>query len=137
MTAGKGSLVLVKVGNGAGTEVFSTIGGLRVSNLLLRNQAIESSTLDSGAWQSVLGSAGLRSLTISGSGVFTDSAVEEMLRGYAFSGSSNNYQFIFANGDYCAGPFVVTHYERNGDHEDEEMYAVALQSAGQITFTAA
>jgi predicted secreted protein len=37
MVANKGSLVLIKVGNGGGPETFTTIGGLRTSRLTLNN----------------------------------------------------------------------------------------------------
>jgi TP901-1 family phage major tail protein len=76
-------------------------------------------------------------MSISGTGIFTDAASEETLRGYAFAGTGNNYQFIFGNGDYITGTFVVTSYERSGNYDAEETYAITLESAGTITFTGA
>lgn len=137
MSAQKGSLVLIKIGDGGDPESFTTVGGLRTSRLALNNDTTDASNHDSGSWRRLLGSAGIRNITLSGAGLFTDAASEETLRGYAFSGTINNYQFVFANGDGITGPFVVAEYERRGDHDGEELYALTLASAGDITFNAA
>jgi len=137
MPADAGSLVLIKIGNGASPEVFSTIGGLHTSGMKLDNQILNATNVESGIWKQLLGSAGIASLSISGSGLFTDSASEDTLLGYALSGSVNNYQFIFANGDMLSGPFLIATYERSGDYGAEEVYSLALESAGIITFTGA
>jgi TP901-1 family phage major tail protein len=135
MSIQKGSLVLIKIGDGNVTETFSTIGGLRASRIVLNNQVVQSDTLTSGIWRQALPNAGVRTLTISGSGIFSDAASEEMLRGYAFGGTVNNYRFIFANGDYIAGPFIITSYERGGNQDSEETYSITLASAGTLAFT--
>lgn len=134
MSAQKGSLVLIKVGSGGEPEVFTTIGGLRTSRMLLNNQSIDTSNRDSGIWRQLLSNAGIRSISIGGTGIFTDATSEETLRGYAFAGTVNNYQFIFANGDYISGAFQVTNYERSGNYDGEEIYAITIESAGNITF---
>lgn len=137
MTAYKGSLVLIKIGDGATTENFTTIGGLRTSVLRINRVPVEANTVESGAFRQLLGNAGIQAMRIGGSGVFTDSAAEELFRSYASAGSKNNYQFIFANGSYYSGPFVIVAYERSGDHDDAEHYTMALESASTVTFTAA
>lgn len=137
MPAYNGSLVLIKIGDGGGPEIFSTIGGLRTSRLTLGNQTLDTSHAESGVWRQLLNNAGIRSLTISGSGLFTDVATEETLRGYAFAGTVNNYRFVFANGDYVTGPFLITSYERSGSNGNEEIYSLSLASAGTLVFTAA
>ena len=134
MTAQNGTLVLIKVGNGGGPETFTTVGGLRTSEILLNHHPLDATTVESGVWRQLLGSAGILSFHISGSGLFTNSASEELVRGYAFSGSANNYKFIFANGNNVTGPFMVTSYLRSGNHDAEEIYAITLESAGIITF---
>ncbi len=137
MSAQKGSLVLIKVGDGANpTEVFTTVGGLRTSRLTLNNQSVDTTNKDSGIWRQLLSAAGMRSISISGTGVFTNVASEETVRGYAFAGSVNNYRFCFPNGNYISGAFHIGSYERAGNHDGEETYALTLESAGTITFSA-
>jgi len=134
MTAQNGALVLIKAGNGGSPEVFTTIGGLQVNEMLLNCHALNATNLESGAWQQLLGSAGNLSLHISGNGLFTNSTSEETVRGNAFSGSANNYEFVFANGNYVTGPFMITTYQRSGQYDSEEIYALTMESAGTINF---
>lgn len=135
MTALQGMLVLIKVGDGQSTETFYTIGGLRTSKLIINNKIVETTNRESGQWRSLLNNSGLSFVTISGSGIFTDLASEEMVRARAFTGNINNYQFIFANGDCLFGPFKIATYERNGNHDAEESYSLTLESAGNLTYT--
>jgi TP901-1 family phage major tail protein len=137
MTAQQGALVLIKVGDGATPETFVTLGGLRTSNLVLNNHAWDTTTIESGNWRQLLANAGISAISISGSGLFTDALSEEQVRGYAFSRSVNNYRFIFANGDYLQGVFFITDYQRGGDYDSEEIYAITLESAGDVAFTQA
>ncbi len=137
MSAKKGSLVLIKIGDGGSPEVFESIGGLRTSRMQINNQALESTNLESGHWKQLLAGAGIKSLTLSGNGIFVDSTAEETLRISAFSSSVKNYRFYFANGDYLAGAFYISAYERSGVHDDVEIYAVTMSSAGTIQFTGA
>ena len=135
MVAQKGALVLIKVGNGGGPETFATVGGLRTTRLVLNNQLVDTTNKDSGGWRSLLAGAGIRSITLSGSGIFTDSASEETVRGYAFTNSINNYEFYFGGNDKISGAFQITSYERAGNHDGEETYAITFESAGAITST--
>ena len=136
MTAQNGALVLIKVGNGGSPETFSTIGGLRTSGMLLNNHPLDATNRESGAWRQLLTGAGIHSLYIEGTGLFTNSASEETLRGYAFANSANNYKFIFANGNNLTGSFMVTSYERRGNYNEEETFHLTLESAGTVTFAA-
>lgn len=137
MTAQKGSLLLLKVGNGGTPETFTTVGGLRTTGFTHNNQPVDATSRESGAWQQLLGGAGMRQVTISGAGVFVDSAAEESVRGFAMNNQIRNYQITFGNGDSMTGPFLITSYQRAGSHDGEETYALALASAGAVTFTAA
>jgi len=137
MSAESGTLVLIKVGNGGSPETFTTIGGLRTSAMTLSNHTMDASNVQLGQWKQLQSNSGIMSMSISGGGMFTDSAAEEMVCGYAFAQSVNNYQLIFANGDMVSGPFMITAYSRSGDFQDEEIYTLTLESAGNITFTPA
>jgi TP901-1 family phage major tail protein len=132
MTAQKGSLMLLKIGNGGTPETFATIGGMRVTELIHENQLMQASDLESGAWRKLLTGAGLRAITISGDGIFTDSAAEETLRSTAMSHATRNYQLTFGNGDSMIGAFQVASYKRRGMHDDAESYSITLASAGEI-----
>jgi|TARA_B100000085_G_scaffold174518_1_gene158963 TP901-1 family phage major tail protein len=140
MPAGKGSSFLLK-DNSTGTP--ATIGGLRSTSMTINGEAVDITTKDSNAFISsgndkardLLQGGGVRSMTISASGVFTDSSTENILRGFAFDGAIQNYDLVFSDGSKIAGAFLVTSYERAGEFNGEETYSVTLESSNTITYT--
>jgi TP901-1 family phage major tail protein len=140
MAAGKGSSFLLK-DNSTGTP--ATIGGLRSTSMTINGEAVDITTKDSNAFISsgndkardLLQGGGVRSMTISASGVFTDSSTENILRGFAFDGAIQNYDLVFSDGSKISGAFLVTSYERAGEFNGEETYSVTLESSNTITYT--
>ena len=140
MPAGKGSSFLLK-DNSTGTP--ATIGGLRSTSMTINGEAVDITTKDSNAFISsgndkardLLQGGGVRSMTLSASGVFTDSSTENILRGFAFDGAIQNYDLVFSDGSKISGAFLVTSYERAGEFNDEETYSVTLESSNTITYT--
>lgn len=136
MTAYKGALVLLKIGDGAMPESFVTIGGLIVTDFMITNHPIVADALGGDAWRSLAGN-GERYVTISGEGVFTNNAAEQALRQHAFTGGTRNYTLCFGNGDTLTGVFIATRYGRSGDYANEEKYSLTLESAGSVQYDAA
>ena len=140
MAAGKGSSFLLK-DNSTGTP--ATIGGLRSTSMTINGEAVDITTKDSNAFISsgndkardLLQGGGVRSMTLSASGVFTDSSTENILRGFAFDGAIQNYDLVFSDGSKISGAFLVTSYERAGEFNGEETYSVTLESSNTITYT--
>ena len=140
MAAGKGSSFLLK-DNSTGTP--ATVGGLRSTSMTINGEAVDITTKDSNAFISsgndkardLLQGGGVRSMTISASGVFTDSTGENNLRGAAFTGAAVNYDLVFGDGSDIKGAFIVTSYERAGEFNGEETYSVTLESSNTITYT--
>jgi len=137
MAANKGNLMLLKVGDGASSESFTTISGQRSTSMTVNNNTVDISTKDTTQWIERLEQAALTGMTISTSGIFKDAASEETLRGYAMANTIDNYEFDFGNGDKISGAFQITSYERGGDYEGAGTYSATLESAGTITFTGA
>ena len=125
MAAGKGSSFLLK-DNSTGTP--ATIGGLRSTSMTINGEAVDITTKDSNAFISsgndkardLLQGGGVRSMSITASGVFTDSSTENILRGFAFDGAIQNYDLIFSDGSKISGAFLITSYERAGEFNGEE-----------------
>ena len=140
MAAGKGSSFLLK-DNSTGTP--ATVGGLRSTSMTINGEAVDITTKDSNAFISsgndkardLLQGGGVRSMTISASGVFTDSSTENILRGFAFDGAIQNYDLVFSDGSKISGAFLITSYERAGEFNGEETYSVTLESSNTITYT--
>ena len=140
MAAGKGSSFLLK-DNSTGTP--ATIGGLRSTSMTINGEAVDITSKDSNAFISsgndkardLLQGGGVRSMTISASGVFTDSSTENILRGFAFDGAIQYYDLVFSDGSKISGAFLITSYERAGEFNGEETYSVTLESSNTITYT--
>jgi len=140
MPAGKGSSFLLK-DNSTGTP--ATIGGLRSTSMTINGEAVDITSKDSNAFISsgndkardLLQGGGVRSMTLSASGVFTDSSTENILRGFAFDGAIQNYDLVFSDGSKISGAFLITSYERAGEFNGEETYSVTLESSNTITYT--
>ena len=80
MPAEKGSAFLLKIGNGATTPVYSTVAGMRTTQLSINGEAVVTTNKGSGGWRELLSGAGVRSVSVSGAGVFTGSAAEARLK---------------------------------------------------------
>ena len=127
-----GNLVLLKIKIKGG---YQTIGGMRTTRFLLNNQLIDVTNKDSGRWRNLLSGVGTSSVSITGSGVFTDSEAEKLMRKSAFEHEKLAFQLIFGNGDKLHGEFILSTYERSGNVSEEEVYNVSLESASKVTYT--
>ena len=63
----------MKIGDGASPEAFTTIGGMRSTSLTLNDEMVDVTTKDSARARTLLAQGEVNSMTVSGSGVFTDS----------------------------------------------------------------
>lgn len=137
MAAEAGSAFLVRIGDGGAPEAFETVGGMRTTALTINNEIVDITNKDSGGWREILGGAGVRRISISGSGVFTDSNAERTMRQNALDGTISNFEIVFENTDQFSGPFQVTSLDYSGDHNGERSYSLTLDSAGAVAFTGA
>ena len=55
MSAEKGSAFLLKIGNGANPPVFSTMAGLRTTQLSVNGEPVNVTSKDSGGWRELRG----------------------------------------------------------------------------------
>ena len=137
MPAQKGRLFLLKVGDAASPEIFTTLAGLRVTSFVINNTPVDVTTKDSSSWRQLLEGGGIQSMSLSGSGVFTDAASEELVRAAAFAQTIDAYQIVMPNGDILEAQFLITSYERAGDFDAEETFAISLESSSVPGFTVA
>lgn len=136
MVAQKGSLMLIKIGDGQPTEQFATVGGLRISSMTLNHAVMDASCVGGGPWRQLLEGAGPCAMRLEGVGIFTDSAAEANLQACVFAGTVRNFRLYSGNGDYVQGPFMVSMYSRSGHVDSEEGYMMRLDSAGDIQMVA-
>ena len=128
----KGSAFLLKVGDGAAIPQFATVAGLRTTQLSVNGEAVVVTSKDSGGWRQLLSGAGVRSVSVSGAGVFTGSAAEARVRGSALTGVLDDYRLSFEGGESMTGRFLVTRLDYAGDFNGERTYTLSLESSGVV-----
>jgi TP901-1 family phage major tail protein len=136
MTAQKGKDLLLKIdGDGEGT--FTTVAGLRSRRIAFNAESVDISNADSaGRWRELLAGAGVKRASISGAGIFKDAATDANVRQVFFDGTIRNWQVIVPDFGTLEGAFQITALEYSGEHDGEVAYELALESAGEISFTA-
>jgi len=137
MSAQKGKDLLIKIGNGGDPETFTTVAGLRATTLAFNAQTVDITNADSAnAWRELL-DAGVKSATLSGSGVFKDASSDEALRAAFFNQTLPNFRIVIPNFGTVTGPFKITSLQYDGPYDGEVKISLSLASAGALTFTGA
>ncbi|TKA95353.1 phage major tail protein, TP901-1 family [Cereibacter changlensis] len=120
-----------------GDGQFETIAGLRATRISFNAEAVDVTSLESqGGWRELLGGAGVKSASISGSGVFRDAGTDERARQIFFDGEVPDFQVIIPSFGVVQGPFMITAVDYAGSHNGEATYELTLASAGVLSFTA-
>ncbi|UIJ45851.1 phage major tail protein, TP901-1 family [Sphingomonas cannabina] len=132
MAAEKGSAFLLKVGDGTATPAFTTVAGLRTTQLSINGEMVAITSKDSGGWRELLSGAGVRSVSVSGAGVFTGSVAEARIKASALSGVLDDYRLSFEGGETMTGRFLVTRLDYSGDFNGERAYTLSLESSGPV-----
>jgi len=132
MAIESGSAFLLKVGDGGTPETFRTVAGLRTTQLTLATEPVVVTNKGSGGWRELLGSGGVRSVSISGAGVFTGSVAELQLKAMVLTGSLDRFEVSFEGGERLRGQFQVTRLDYSGDFNGERSFALSLESSGPV-----
>ena len=135
MSAQKGKDLLIKIGDGADPESFTTVAGLRATTLAFNAKPIDVTNADSAEqWREILSGGGVKSATLSGSGVFKDAASDAALRTAFFNQSCPNYQVVIPSFGTVTGAFKLTALSYDGPYDGELKLSLSLASAGALTF---
>ena len=134
MAVQNGRDLLIKM-DMTGDGVFETIAGLRATRLSFNAEMIDVTSLESeGGWRELLGGAGVRSASISGSGVFRDSHSDSRARQAFFDAEVPSFQVVIPDFGTVQGAFQITSLEYAGSYNGEATYEMSMSSAGILTF---
>lgn len=137
MSAQKGSELLIKIGDDASPEVFTALAGLRTKSLTINAEQVDVTNSDSvGKWRELLAGAGVKSMAVSGSGVFLDAAVDQTLVTEVMAQTIRDFQILVPGLGTFEGRFQVSQWQFAGEHNAEVTYDVALESGATIAYTA-
>ena len=132
MTAQKGSAFLLKIGDGATPPAYRTVAGLRTTQMSINGDTVVVTHKESGGWRELLSGAGVRSVSVSASGIFLGSEAETAIRANALAGLVDAYELSFEDGAKLRGRFLVQRLDYSGDFNGERNYAVTLESSGPV-----
>ncbi len=136
MAVQSGKDLLIKLDMNGALQ-FETIAGLRATRISFNAETVDVTSLESaGGWRELLAGAGVRSASISGSGVFRDANTDERARQIFFDGEVPTFQVVIPDFGVVQGPFQITSVEYAGSYNGEATYELTLASAGALTFTA-
>lgn len=133
MAAERGSAFLLKIGSGGASPTFATVAGLKTTMLAINGDMVAVTSKDSGGWRELLSGAGVRSVSVAASGIFTGSVAETQVRGLALAGTIEQYELSFESGERMRGAFLVNKLDYSGDYNGERAYTLALESSGAVT----
>jgi TP901-1 family phage major tail protein len=134
MAAQKGKDLLLKLADGAD---FVTVAGLRTGRLAFNAETVDVTHAESaGRWRELLEGAGVKRASVAGRGLFKDAASDALVRQMFFDGAVKGMQIVIPDFGTVVGAFQITSLEFAGEHDGEVTYEVALESAGELTFTA-
>ena len=136
MAAQKGKDLLLKV-DSTGTGSFTTVAGLRSRAISFNTEAVDVTHAESaGQWRELLEGAGAKSARVTGSGIFKDASSDATVRSYVFNGTIREWQIVIPDFGTVEGLFQIGSFELTGRHDGEVGFEIALESAGELVFTA-
>src|SRR5256885_13031971 len=107
MAAERGSAFLLKISDGLPTPTFATVAGLKTTQLSINGDAVGITNKGSGGWRELLSGAGVRSVSVAASGIFTGSAAEAQVQGLELSGALEDYELSFGSGGSSTAALFV------------------------------
>ena len=132
MSAEKGSAFLLKVGDGGAPPAYATVAGMRTTQMSVNGEAVNVTSKDSGQWRELLSGAGVRSVSVAASGIFTGSVAETRIKANALGGLLDDYELSFESGERMRGRFLVARLDYSGDYNGERTYSLSLESSGEV-----
>ena len=136
MAVQNGKDLLIKV-DLIGDGQFVTMAGLRATKIGFNAETVDVTSLDSaGGWRELLAGAGVKTASISGSGVFRDENTDERARQIFFDAEMPDFQVVIPSFCIVQGSFQITSIEYAGNYNGEATFDISFASAGLLTFTA-
>ena len=134
MSAKLGRDLLLRVDSGDG---FKTVAGLRTKSVRFNAQTVDVTDSGSDGWTELLPRAGIRSVSVTGSGVFRSRESDAAIRAAFFAGDSLDAQMILPGFGTISAPLMVTSLSYGGTFKGEATFEIGLASTGAASFTPA
>lgn len=128
--AQKASAILIQKG-------ATTIGGIRTKDFTINSGMVDVTTADdTNRWRQLLAATEIKHISVSGSGVLKDTAAQQALATDIIAQTTDTYTLTVPGVGTFVGLFTLTQFKMGGAFNQEATFDIALESAGDITFTA-
>ena len=135
MAAQRGRDLLIKIANEEGS--FVTLAGLRTKALKFNAKLVDITHSESiEGWRELLPGAGVRSIALTGGGIFRDAKSDALARSAFFEQVSKRFQIIIPHFGVIEGEFLISALTYTGNYDGQAGYDLTLSSAGAPVFTA-
>jgi len=114
-------------------DFFTTIGGMRSKSLSMSADGIDITNQDSDEWKTMLDGAGIKSMSISGSGVYNNQTLFQSMYTKFLANELTCLMLIDASvARIYSGCWKLTSLEISGDYDGEGNFSISADSSGQI-----
>jgi TP901-1 family phage major tail protein len=132
--SGAGIDFLLKIESSVTPGTFTTIGGLRSTQMTINAEGIDKTNVGSSEWKEMLDGKGIRDMSISASGVFTDSATEAQFQSDMLANTLRKFRVHdVTQNKYFEATFKITSLEYQGEHDKTRNWSIKLASSGAVT----
>lgn len=135
MANSAGKLVTLSVESATPT-VYNAVGGLRAKSVRMNAASIDVTDSESvDLWTELLSGGGVKSMEISGSGVFEDDAAIERVRTLFIVGTIEDWRLSIPGWQQIDCPMHIASLEIDSPHDGAVAFSISLQSSGKPVFT--
>lgn len=118
-------------------DTYLAVGGLRSKSFRMNGQSIDVTDSDStDLWQELLSGGGVKSMEISGGGVFEDDSAIERVRVLFLVGTIADWRLTIPSWHQIDCPMHIASLELDSPHDGAVAFSISLQSSGKPTFSA-
>lgn len=131
-----GREILLKVGDGAGPEVFTTLAGIQSRNFTITNNTSEAtvaSTSSPGDKVPAASVYGIQSVSFSGDGIFDEVAAVKAWVTDVWDHVDRNYEIVIPGDGTYSCVLRVTNLEYGGNTEGVMTFSASFESSGAVT----
>lgn len=131
----KGRSMLLKVDmTGLSPTVFTTVAGMRATQLKINGNQVDITNKDSNGWQELLSDAGVRKIDVTASGEYDATAAgsQQFIEKAALANTFIDAEIVFGNGVGYIGNWAISDYTLDGPYDNAQTFSGTFTSNGPI-----
>jgi predicted secreted protein len=138
-TRGGVALALTNDGTGTAVETYGELTGLSSTTISEAATIQEITNKSSNNFREILDQAGIKSMSVSGSGFYSSDWAQDKLRTLFLSQRINSYQIFLVPEDaavlkYWEGCFKIASMENTGELDASQQFSATFESSGAFTY---